>query len=132
MVEGVSRKNTRLCYRLIAAVVDLPQRPTSAVPAHLPVTEDLPHARPDVTLTAASRHSGPGTAIILDVDGVLLRFPHEQAEREALAEFSDPVRFTPELYRSEVAGKPRLDGALAAPGLVIWSRETSFTEKHSV
>lgn len=65
-------------------------------------------------MTAASRHSGPGTAIILDVDGVLLRSPHEQAWREALAGFSDPVRFTPELYRSEVAGKPRLDGALAA------------------
>jgi len=65
-------------------------------------------------LTAASRHSGPGPAIILDVDGVLLRSPHEQAWREALAGFSDPVRFTPDLYRSEVAGKPRLDGALAA------------------
>jgi beta-phosphoglucomutase len=54
------------------------------------------------------------TTAILDVDGVLLSSPHEQAWREALAGFSDPARFTPELYEAEVAGKPRLDGALAA------------------
>ena len=54
------------------------------------------------------------TAAILDVDGVLLASPHEQAWREALEGFSDPTRFTPELYQSEVAGKPRLDGAIAA------------------
>ena len=68
-------------------------------------------------MTAANHrpdHAGPRTAIILDVDGVLLRSPHEQAWREALAGFSDPARFTPELYRSAVAGKPRLDGAFAA------------------
>ena len=54
------------------------------------------------------------TAAILDVDGVLLASPHEQAWREALQGFSDPARFTSELYQSEVAGKPRLDGAVAA------------------
>lgn len=54
------------------------------------------------------------TTAILDVDGVLLSSPHEQAWREALAGFCDPVRFTPAIYEAEVAGKPRLDGALAA------------------
>ena len=54
------------------------------------------------------------TTAILDVDGVLLASPHEQAWREALKGFCDPARFTPEMYRTEVAGKPRLDGALAA------------------
>lgn len=53
-------------------------------------------------------------AAILDVDGVLLASPHEQAWREALEDFGDPARFTSEIYQSEVAGKPRLDGALAA------------------
>ena len=51
---------------------------------------------------------------ILDVDGVLLASPHERAWREALDDLADPAAFTPEIYRSEVAGKPRLDGALAA------------------
>lgn len=54
------------------------------------------------------------TAAIFDVDGVLLASPHERAWREALAEFSDPQRFTTALYQAEVAGKPRLDGARAA------------------
>ncbi|CAN5212089.1 beta-phosphoglucomutase family hydrolase [soil metagenome] len=54
------------------------------------------------------------TTAILDVDGVLLASPHERAWREALTGFCDPVRFTPEMYRTEVAGKPRLDGARAA------------------
>lgn len=51
---------------------------------------------------------------ILDVDGVLLASPHEQAWREALNGLADPAAFTPELYRSRVAGKSRQDGALAA------------------
>ncbi len=51
---------------------------------------------------------------ILDVDGVLLASPHERAWREALDGFADPIAFTPEIYRSQVAGKPRRDGALAA------------------
>lgn len=71
----------------------------------------------DAALNAASRRADDPKsriAVILDVDGVLLRSPHERAWRDALAGFADPVRFTPALYRSEVAGKPRLDGALAA------------------
>ena len=53
-------------------------------------------------------------AAIFDVDGVLLASPHERAWREALAGLADPARFTTELYQAEVAGKPRMDGALAA------------------
>ena len=64
---------------------------------------------------------------IFDVDGVLVDSPHERAWREALDElmrtdwsdiagrtFYAPGRFTPEVYRSVVAGKPRLSGARAA------------------
>jgi beta-phosphoglucomutase len=54
------------------------------------------------------------SACIMDVDGVLLASPHEQAWREALVGFADPDRFTSAMYQAEVAGKPRLDGALAA------------------
>lgn len=54
------------------------------------------------------------SAAILDVDGVLLASPHEQAWREALAGFGDPAGFTAAMYQAEVAGKPRLAGALAA------------------
>jgi HAD superfamily hydrolase (TIGR01509 family) len=57
---------------------------------------------------------GPLSAVIFDVDGVLLRSPHEQAWRDALQGFADPTRFTTEMYQAEVAGKPRLDGARAA------------------
>lgn len=53
-------------------------------------------------------------ACILDVDGVVLASPHERAWREALAGFADPDLFTSAMYQAEVAGKPRLDGALAA------------------
>lgn len=54
------------------------------------------------------------SAAILDVDGVLLASPHERAWREALQGLTDPARFTTAMYQAEVAGKPRLDGALAA------------------
>jgi beta-phosphoglucomutase len=54
------------------------------------------------------------TAVIFDVDGVLLASPHERAWREALAGFADPARFTTEMYETYVAGKPRLSGARAA------------------
>lgn len=54
------------------------------------------------------------TACIFDVDGVLLASPHEQAWREALDGIADPRRFTTVMYQACVAGKPRLDGALAA------------------
>ncbi|SOR32351.1 putative haloacid dehalogenase-like hydrolase [Methylorubrum extorquens] len=54
------------------------------------------------------------SAVIFDVDGVLLDSPHEQAWREALAEFADPTGFTTAFYQAHVAGKPRLEGARAA------------------
>jgi beta-phosphoglucomutase-like phosphatase (HAD superfamily) len=66
-------------------------------------------------------------ALILDVDGVLVDSPHEEAWREALRELMEhawhdlratttwsPARFTTELYQHEIAGKPRLDGARSA------------------
>jgi HAD superfamily hydrolase (TIGR01509 family) len=60
----------------------------------------------------------PGTgalrAVVFDVDGVLVASPHEKAWRDALAGFADPARLTTEVYQSQVAGKPRDSGALAA------------------
>lgn len=53
-------------------------------------------------------------AVIFDVDGVLVASPHERAWREALRGITDPARLTTELYQAQVAGKPRLSGALAA------------------
>lgn len=53
-------------------------------------------------------------AAIFDVDGVLLASPHERAWREALQGIADPSLFTPEIYETEVSGKPRMAGALAA------------------
>jgi HAD superfamily hydrolase (TIGR01509 family) len=55
----------------------------------------------------------PIQAVLLDVDGVIVDSPHEQAWREALAGFTEPARLTPSLYQSHVAGRPRLDGATA-------------------
>jgi HAD superfamily hydrolase (TIGR01509 family) len=54
------------------------------------------------------------TAVIFDVDGVLLASPHERAWREALQGFAEPGRFTTAIYEGHVAGKPRLAGAHAA------------------
>ncbi|MFY9657757.1 MAG: HAD family phosphatase [Methylocystis sp.] len=54
------------------------------------------------------------TAAIFDVDGVLLASPHERAWREALRSFADPEHFTSTMYETQVAGKPRLSGALSA------------------
>src|ERR1700722_10216733 len=54
------------------------------------------------------------TAVIFDVDGVLLASPHERAWREALTGFADPACFTTAMYATYVAGKPRLSGARAA------------------
>jgi beta-phosphoglucomutase-like phosphatase (HAD superfamily) len=54
------------------------------------------------------------TAVIFDVDGVLLASPHERAWRDALSGLADPARFTTALYQAAVAGKPRMAGALAA------------------
>ncbi len=53
------------------------------------------------------------SAVIFDVDGVLVDSPHEQAWREALAGFADPAGFTTAFYQAHVAGKPRLEGARA-------------------
>lgn len=58
--------------------------------------------------------AGPLRAAIFDVDGVLLASPHERAWREALAGITDPARFTTAMYQAAVAGKPRMQGALAA------------------
>jgi beta-phosphoglucomutase len=52
-------------------------------------------------------------AAIFDVDGVLLASPHERAWREALAGYVAPERLTTAIYQAHVAGKPRLNGALA-------------------
>ncbi|MBB2961643.1 HAD family phosphatase [Methylobacterium sp. R2-1] len=52
-------------------------------------------------------------AVIFDVDGVLVDSPHEQAWREALADFADPTGFTTKFYQAHVAGKRRLEGARA-------------------
>lgn len=54
------------------------------------------------------------TAGIFDVDGVLLASPHERAWRDALDGFAEGERFTTAMYQSQVAGKPRLDGARSA------------------
>ena len=58
--------------------------------------------------------AGPLRAAIFDVDGVLLASPHERAWRDALAGLADPARFTTAMYQADVAGKPRMSGALAA------------------
>jgi beta-phosphoglucomutase len=63
---------------------------------------------------ARSTSAGPLRAAIFDVDGVLLASPHERAWREALSGLADPARFTTAVYQATVAGKPRMDGALAA------------------
>ena len=64
---------------------------------------------------------------IFDVDGVLVASPHEQAWGDTLrrlfdTEWSDilsqtsyaPDRYTTEVYQAHVAGKPRMNGAVAA------------------
>jgi beta-phosphoglucomutase-like phosphatase (HAD superfamily) len=55
----------------------------------------------------------PPSAVIFDVDGVLIDSPHERAWREALLGITDPARLTTEIYQAHVAGKPRLSGARA-------------------
>ena len=64
---------------------------------------------------------------VFDVDGVLVDSPHEQAWRDALEQLMEtswralrgqttysPERFTPEIYRAHLSGKPTLSGARAA------------------
>ena len=55
----------------------------------------------------------PILAVVLDVDGVIVDSPHEQAWRAALSGFADPALLTPALYLAAAAGRPRMDGALA-------------------
>src|SRR3982750_4365407 len=67
----------------------------------------------------------PFQGVIFDIDGVVVETPHEQAWREAIAAFADPASFTTEFYQQNVAGKPRMDGALAAlRGLGVANAET--------
>ena len=77
----------------------------------------------------------PISAVIFDVDGVLLDSPHEAAWRQALAGLVEPGRLTGELYQAVVAGKPRLDGAravLAALGVPEDRAEDYATAKQAV
>jgi beta-phosphoglucomutase len=53
-------------------------------------------------------------AAILDVDGVPLAWPHEDAWREALSGFTDPNLLTTAVYLAHVAEKTRLIGARSA------------------
>jgi beta-phosphoglucomutase len=63
---------------------------------------------------------------IFDIDGVLVDSPHEKAWRESLRELMEgewsgirdhttwsPEAFTPEVYETEMSGKPRMSGARA-------------------
>ena len=65
-------------------------------------------------------------AAIFDVDGVLVDSPHEKAWRESLRELMQgdwrdtrerttwsPDAFTPQVYQTQVSGKPRTSGARA-------------------
>ena len=64
---------------------------------------------------------------IFDIDGVLVDSPHEKAWRESLRELMEgewsgirdhttwsPEAFTPDVYDTEISGKPRMSGARAA------------------
>lgn len=71
------------------------------------------------------------SAAIFDVDGVLLASPHERAWREALGNAEERKRFTTAMYQSEVAGKPRLAGALAGLQALRLSHTTADAEKYA-
>ncbi len=79
-----------------------------------PSTMPESRAAPQPRRSARTTDVGPLRAAIFDVDGVLLASPHERAWREALVGLADPARFTTAVYQKNVAGKPRMDGALAA------------------
>ena len=68
---------------------------------------------------------------IFDVDGVLVDSPHARAWRESLRELMEgdwsdtrarttwsPDAFTPQVYQTQVSGKPRTSGARAGPRLL--------------
>ena len=69
---------------------------------------------------------GKLTAVIFDVDGVLLASPHERAWRDSLQGLADPEHFTTALYQEHVAGKPRSIGALAALGVPDAERQAAL------
>lgn len=71
--------------------------------------------------------SATAPAVIFDVDGVLVDSPHERAWQESLATLMagpwrdiaettsyTPERFTSEVYRTRLSGKPRMSGARSA------------------
>ena len=96
LVESIRRSHTRLTATARHHSGQIPRMTGRPVQAPTPA--------PHTTLSAG----------IFDVDGVLLASPHERAWREALKGFADEARFTTAMYQSQVAGKPRLSGALAA------------------
>src|SRR5919202_6156382 len=74
-----------------------------------------------------NQHRAAPRAVIFDVDGVLVASPHERSWQLALQELVAgpwhtlsaassyaPERFTTHVYQEQVAGKPRLSGAIAA------------------
>jgi HAD superfamily hydrolase (TIGR01509 family) len=71
------------------------------------------------------------SAVIFDVDGVLLASPHEHAWRDALENAADRTRFTTDMYQSQVAGKPRLAGALAGLLALRLSHTAADAEKYA-
>ena len=71
------------------------------------------------------------SAVIFDVDGVIVASPHEQAWREALAGITDPARLTTAVYQTYVAGKPRMDGARAALAQLGIADPGSLAEKYA-
>ena len=74
------------------------------------------------------------TAGVFDVDGVLLRSPHERAWREALVGIADPERFTTALYCRPLSRVSRvlmaLRAALQALGVKDIERQVAvYTER---
>lgn len=78
-----------------------------------------------------SRERRSLTAIIFDVDGVIVASPHEQAWREALAGITDPARLTTAVYQTYVAGKPRMDGARAVLATLGISDAGGLAERYA-
>ena len=87
---------------------------------------------------------------VFDVDGVLVDSPHEHAWRDALEQLMEtswsairdqtrysPERFTPQVYRARMSGKPTFSGARAAlryfgsPRTTPASRSTAFGSSKS-
>jgi beta-phosphoglucomutase-like phosphatase (HAD superfamily) len=85
---------------------------------------------------------------IFDVDGVIAETPHEVAWKEALQRLFDtnekwkrivrdtrynPGGFTTSLYREQISGKPRLDGARAALAFFkVPDPDGEFSKEYSI